>query len=107
MAHRTADEVARRSAPRASEHPGEGDEGKGEVGRGDGEQAKERDGRRGVPARPKVDGHVGERGGEKREIEKRGQALGSKMSVLGVWLVCERGGSRTRSMRDERKRSQK
>ena len=69
MAHRTSDEVACGRAPRAREHPGEGDERKGKVRRGDGEQAKQRDGRRGVPARPEVDGHVGERGGEKGEVE--------------------------------------
>ena len=28
-----------------------------------------------MPARPEVDGHVGERGGEKGEVEERGQAL--------------------------------
>ena len=75
MTHCTPDEVACRRAPRASEHPGKGDEGKGKVWRGDGEQAKKGYGRRGVPAGPEVDGHVGERGGEKREVEERGQAL--------------------------------
>lgn len=75
MADRAPDEVARGSAPRASEHPGERDERKGEVGCGDGEQAEERYGRRGVPARPKIDWYVGERGGEEREVEERGQAL--------------------------------
>jgi hypothetical protein len=72
---RASDEVARGSAPRAGEHPGERDERKGEVGCGDGEQAEERNGRRGVPAGPKINWYVGERGGEEREVEERGQAL--------------------------------
>lgn len=72
MADRAPDKVARRGAPRAGEHPGERDEREGEVRRGDGEQAEERDGRRGVSARPEVDGHVGEGGGEEGEVEERG-----------------------------------
>ncbi len=71
VAHCAPDEIARRGAPRAGEHPGERDERKGEVGRGDGEQAEERNRRRRVPARPKVDRHIGERGGEKGEVEER------------------------------------
>ena len=72
MADGAADEIARRGAPRAAQHPGERDERKGEVRRGDGEQAEERDGRGGVPAGPKVDRHVGERRGEEGEVEERG-----------------------------------
>jgi len=75
VADRAPDEVARRGAPCAGEHPGECDEGKGEVRGRDGEQAEERYGRRRVPAGPKVDRHVGERGGEEGEVEERGQAL--------------------------------
>ena len=71
MAHCTPDEVACRCAPRDSEHPGEGEERKGKLRRGDSEQAKKVYGCRGVPAGPEVDGHVGERGGEKCEIEER------------------------------------
>ena len=41
----TSDEIARRGAPRASYHPGEGDEGKGKIRCCDGEQTEERDGR--------------------------------------------------------------
>jgi len=72
VANCAPDEVARRSTPRAREHPRERDEGKGEVWGGDGEQAEERDGRRWVSARPEVDWHVGERGGEEGEVEERG-----------------------------------
>jgi hypothetical protein len=50
VAHAATDEIARGGTPCASEHPGECDEGKGKVGRGDGEQAEEGNGRRGVPA---------------------------------------------------------
>ena len=71
MAHCTPDQVASRRATRASVHPGKGDERKGKVRRGNGEQSKEGYGRRGMSARPKVDGHVGERGREKWEIEER------------------------------------
>ncbi len=72
VADRAADEIARCGAPRAAQHPGERDERKGEVRRGDGEQAEERNGRGGVPAGPKVDRHVGERRGEEGEVEERG-----------------------------------
>jgi hypothetical protein len=72
VANRTSDEIACRSAPRAREHPGEGNECKGKIGRCDGEQTKERDGRRGMSTGPEVDGHVGERGGEEGEVEEWG-----------------------------------
>ena len=72
VADSTPDEIARRSAPRASEHPGKRDEGNGKIRCCDGEQAEERDGRRGMSAGPEVDGHVGERGGEEGEVEEWG-----------------------------------
>jgi hypothetical protein len=112
VADRAPDEVARGSAPRAGEHPGEREERKGEVGCGDGEQAEERNGRREVPAGLKINWYMGEWGGEEREVEERGQALkrGRKRTERMNSLFKERGGGdevRTRSITDERKKSQK
>lgn len=75
MADGAADEVARGGAPRAVEDPREADEREREVRRGDCNEAEERDGCRGVPARPEVDGHEGERGGEEGEVHERGHRL--------------------------------
>ena len=87
VVHCTPDKIACRRTPRASEHPEKGDERKGKIRHGNGEQAKEGYGRRGVPAGPEVDGHVGEPGGEKGEIEERGQALAIDELCIGtVWL---------------------
>ena len=71
MAHGAPDEVARCGAPGAAQQPGERNEGKGEVRRGDGHEAEERDGRRGVSPGPEVDWHVGKGRGEEGEVEER------------------------------------
>ena len=87
VAHCTPDKIACRRTPRASEHPEKGDERNGKIRRGNGEQAKKGYGRREVSARPEVDEHVGERGGEKGVIEERGQALAIDELCIGmVWL---------------------
>ena len=70
-AHPTRSLAAAHHMPVSSEHPGKGDEHKGKIRRSDDEQAEKGYGRRGVPARPEVDAHVGEWGGEKWEIEEQ------------------------------------
>jgi hypothetical protein len=51
------------------------DEGDGQVGRGDGDQAEEGNVGGGVTAGPEVYGHKSEGGGEEGEVEKRGEEL--------------------------------
>ena len=79
MTDRAADEVPDDGLERAVEEPGDRDEGDGEVGRGYGDEAEERDGEEGVPAGPDVDGDEGEGGGEEGEVEEGGEGLGREV----------------------------
>jgi hypothetical protein len=101
------DEVARGGPPGAVEDPRERDERDGEVGRGNGDEAEEGDGRGGVPPGPEVDGDEGEGRGEEGEVEEGREGLvgGVRFSYIEVRERRERES--TKSIMEERRRSQK
>ena len=75
MTYRASEKVLSGGFPGAVYHPSDPDEGKGEVGRGDGYETKERYGCGRVAPRPEVNWDKGEGRGKEGKIHERGENL--------------------------------